>query len=69
MSLLLLAFSWLNLGMQTAGESSSNKNLNFLFAAYAVVWLLLLGYIVSVARRQKRLESELEMLKQMKAEK
>lgn len=69
MSLLLVTLSWFNLGMQTAGEFASNKNLNFLFAAFTVVWLLLLGYIVSVARRQKRLEAELEMLKQMKTEK
>lgn len=69
MSFLLLTLSWLHLGIQSAGESSSNKNLNFLFAAYTVVWVLLFGYIISLTRRQKRLEAELEMLKQMKQEK
>lgn len=67
MSLLMLSLSWLSALLQ-APASSSNKNLNFLFAAYTVVWLLLLGYLVSLARRQKRLESEIEMLKQMKQE-
>ncbi len=68
MSLLLLALSWLNFAVQTAEASPSNKNLNFLFAGYTVVWLLLLGYMVSLARRQKRLDAEIEMLKQMKQE-
>ncbi len=67
MSLLLFMFSGLYWLLQTA-ESSANKNLNFLFAGYTVVWLLLLGYLLSLARRQKRLEAEIEMLKQMKQE-
>ncbi|NUO78897.1 CcmD family protein [candidate division KSB1 bacterium] len=64
---LLLALSWLNFAMQ-ATEPASNKNLDFLFAGFTVVWLLLLGYILSLSRRQKRLEAEIEMLKQMKQE-
>ncbi len=67
MSFLLLTLSGWHWLLQAA-EPSSNKNLNFLFAGYAVVWLLLLGYLFSLARRQKRLEAEIEMLKQMKQE-
>lgn len=51
-----------------APASAANKNLDFLFAGYTVVWLLLLGYLLSLGRKQKRLEAEIEMLKQMKQE-
>ncbi len=67
MAFLLLTLSWLSLALQAA-EPASNKNLDFLFAGFTVVWLLLLGYILSLSRRQKRLETEIEMLKQMKQE-
>jgi len=69
MANLLLSFlGWIAFPLQTAGESS-NKNLNFLFAAYVVVWLLIVAYLFSIGRRQKRLDQEIEVLKQMKAEK
>jgi CcmD family protein len=67
MSLLFLMF-FSSYWLLQAPASSANKNLDFLFAGYAVVWLLLLGYLFSLGRRQKRLESEIEMLKQMKQE-
>ena len=54
--------------LQTSG-GDPNKNLNFLFAGFVVVWVLLLSYIFSLARRQKRLEAEIETLKQMRLEK
>lgn len=54
--------------LQTTG-GDPNKNLSFLFAGFVVVWVLLLGYIFSVMRRQKRLEAEIEMLKEMRQEK
>ncbi len=44
-------------------------NLGYLFAAYVVVWLLLFGYMFSIARKQKQLEREIEMLKDMHREK
>ncbi len=53
--------------LQTSG-SNPDKNLNFLFAGFVAVWVLLLGYIFSLVRRQKRLEAEIETLKQMKQE-
>jgi CcmD family protein len=65
MNLLALISAWLNWGMlQTAGASSPSKNLGFLFAAYMVVWLLIVGYLFSLSRRQKRMAQEIEMLKQ-----
>jgi CcmD family protein len=58
---------WLNGGMlQTAGTSSPSKNLSFLFVAYVIVWLLIVGYLFSLSRRQKRLAQEIEALKQMR---
>jgi len=37
--------------------------LKHLFYAFAIVWALLLGYVFSLARRQKQLGDELETLK------
>ena len=37
-------------------------NLGFLFAAFAVAWLLVFGYVLSVARRTKEVEGRLERL-------
>ncbi|MDQ7054713.1 MAG: CcmD family protein [candidate division KSB1 bacterium] len=44
------------------------ENLGYLFAGYAVVWLLLFGYMFSIAKRQKQLEKEIELLKDLKSE-
>ena len=44
------------------------SNLEYLFAGYAVVWILLFGYMFSISRRQKGLEREIEMLKDLKKE-
>jgi len=40
-------------------------NLNFLFAAYTAVWVLLFLYILMVARRNRALQKELEELRQL----
>lgn len=56
-------------GMLQATSGNPNQNLNFLFAGFVVVWVLLLSYVFSLVRRQKRLEAEIEMLRQMKQEK
>lgn len=40
------------------------KNLNFLFAAYTAVWALLFFYILSLARRNRSLEEEIDDLRQ-----
>ena len=41
--------------------------LKHLFYAFAIVWSLLLGYVFSLARRQKQLADELENLKKSSA--
>ena len=40
------------------------KNLNFLAAAYIAIWLVLCGYVLSVARRMANLKDEVRRLKQ-----
>lgn len=37
-------------------------NLNFLFAAFTVVWVLFFAYMFSISRRQKSLEKEMRQL-------
>jgi CcmD family protein len=44
--------------------SGYNFRINFLFAAYTIVWLALFLYMLSVARRQKKIIAELETLAQ-----
>jgi CcmD family protein len=38
--------------------------MSFLFAAYSVVWILLFAYVVSIARRQKRVQDDLAQVQQ-----
>ena len=41
------------------------SGLGYLFAAYMTIWLLLFGYMFSIARRQKALEKEIKQLQDM----
>lgn len=41
------------------------KNLNFLFAAYTAVWVLLFFYVLSLARRNRSLEEEIDDLRRL----
>ncbi len=38
------------------------ENLEYLFAAYTLIWSLIFGYIFTLYRRQKRLEEDLKHL-------
>jgi len=40
-------------------------NLNFLFAAYTAVWVLLFLYVLSLARRNRSLSKEIEELREL----
>ena len=44
-------------------------NLTYLFAAFAVIWVAVLVYSLSISSRQKSVEREIEMLKSVLAEK
>lgn len=50
-------------------NAESQQEHEFLFAGYVVVWLLIVGYLYSINRRQKRLDREIALLKQMHEEK
>jgi|KBSSwiStaDraftv2_1062776.scaffolds.fasta_scaffold1764744_2 CcmD family protein len=38
--------------------------MTFLFAAYTLIWVLLFGYVVSIARRQKKVQDELNQVQE-----
>lgn len=40
-------------------------NLNFLFAAYTAVWIMLFLYILVLSRRNRSLEKEIEELREL----
>tara|TARA_B100001971_G_C18173935_1_gene528824 strand:- start:317 stop:463 length:147 start_codon:yes stop_codon:yes gene_type:complete len=41
------------------------ENASYLFAAFAIVWVVLFGYIFILSQRQKKLRREIELLKEM----
>lgn len=41
------------------------ENAGYLFAAFAVVWVVLFGYILILSQRQKRLRREIDLLKEV----
>ena len=41
------------------------ENAGYLFAAYAIVWVVLFGYIFILFRRQKKLRQEIDLLKEV----
>jgi CcmD family protein len=41
------------------------KNLDFLFAAYTAIWVLLFIYISTLSRRNRSLEREIEELREL----
>lgn len=40
-------------------------NMNFLFAAYSAVWVLLFLYILTLSRRNRSLERDIEELREL----
>jgi len=40
------------------------ENLEFLFAAYSLTWIVLFGYLVIMWRKQNRLEKGMQQLKE-----
>jgi len=39
--------------------------MSYLFASYTIIWLALFAYVVSLSRRQKRLDQEIETLRNL----
>ncbi len=44
------------------------RNLSYLFAGYAVIWVLLFAYLYTLSRRERQLRGEIERLKQEQQE-
>ena len=40
------------------------ENLGYLFAAFAIVWAVIFGYVLSLSRRQRQLRREIDSLKE-----
>lgn len=40
-------------------------NLSFLFAAYTAIWILIFAYVMSLSRRNRTLENEIEELREL----
>jgi CcmD family protein len=38
--------------------------MNYLFVSYTVIWLLLFAYIISIARRQKKVQDDLSEIQE-----
>lgn len=45
------------------------ENLSYLLAAFAIVWAVVFGYVLSLLRRQRQLQRELNSLKETLREK
>ncbi|MFC2020656.1 CcmD family protein [Chloroflexota bacterium] len=45
------------------------ENGSFLYAAFAIVWVVVFGYVLSLLNRQKRLQKEIDSLKEVFKEK
>ena len=41
------------------------ENLNFLFAAYTAIWVLIFLYVMSLSRRNRSLEIEMQELREL----
>lgn len=39
------------------------RNLSFLFYGYTVIWVLVVGYIYSLTRREKNLQNQIDELR------
>ena len=39
--------------------------MNYLFAAYTIIWIVLFAYVFSLARRQQKLKEEIERVSQL----
>ncbi len=45
------------------------ENAGYLFAAYSIVWAVVFGYVLSLFNRQRRLQKEIDSLKEAFKEK
>ena len=43
----------------------SSQNFAFMFYGFAAAWLIIMGYVISIALREKKLRQELDRVKRM----
>ncbi len=43
----------------------ATQNYSFMFYGFTVAWLIVIGYVISIALREKKLHDELERVKRM----
>ncbi len=43
----------------------NSQNYTFMFYGFTVAWLIVLGYVISIALREKKLRAELDRVKRM----
>jgi CcmD family protein len=43
----------------------SPQNFTFMFFGFTVAWLIIIGYVISIALREKKLREELDRVKRM----
>jgi CcmD family protein len=43
----------------------SPQNFTFMFYGFTVAWLIIIGYVISIAVREKKLRQELDRVKRM----
>ncbi len=43
----------------------SSQNFTFMFYGFTVAWLIIIGYVISIALREKKLRQELDRVKRM----
>jgi CcmD family protein len=41
------------------------QNYNFMFLGFTVAWLIVIGYVISIAVRESKLRQELDRVKRM----
>ncbi len=46
----------------------TSENFTFMFLGFAAAWLIIIGYVISIALREKRLRHELDRVKRMMEE-
>jgi len=41
------------------------ENMGFLFAAFTIIWALVFGYVFCMYRKQRKLQREIDLLKEV----
>ena len=47
------------------GNAMNPQNYTFMFYGFTVAWLIVIGYVISIAVREKKLRGELDRVKRM----